>query len=137
MLIRQIMRIQPTTEIVFPELSYKILGAAFRVFNRMGWGLSEKAYQKAVEREFMTSGIAFKKEVYIPLTYGGTHLGRYFADFVIENKILLELKAVLKLEYAPTKQVLGYLRSINLELGILLYFNKDGVKYRRVLNSGV
>lgn len=122
-------------EIVFADLSYQVMGAAFRVFNNVGWGLPEKYYQAALAKELETIQVPYKKEVYIPLKYQFMKIGRYFADFVIDDKILLELKVVRKLGYAHTKQMLNYLRSSGLKLGILLYFSPDGVKYRRVLNS--
>jgi GxxExxY protein len=122
-------------KIVFPDLSYKIVGAAFQVFNDLGWGLSEKDYQSALSKELSDLELDFKREVYIPFYYKNSNLSRYFADFIIEGKILLELKVVSRLGYMHTKQILNYLRNGNLKLGILLYFTKEGVKYRRVLNS--
>lgn len=122
-------------EIVFPELSYAIIGAAFRVYNELGWGMTEKEYQKAPANELTALGISFQREVYIPLEYRSTNIGRYFADFIIEKKILLELKVVSRLGYTHVKQVLRYVRRSNLRLGILLYFTKEGIKYRRILNS--
>lgn len=125
------------TELVFPDLSYKILGASFRVFNNLGWGLSEKIYQLALAKEFENEKICFRREEGISVKYGDSKISQYFADFLVENKILLELKVVRKLGYAHTKQTLGYLRASGIKLGILLYFSPDGVKFRRVLNSMV
>ena len=122
-------------DIIFPELSYKIIGASFNVFNQLGWGLPEKDYQRALAQEFTEESLQFKREVYIPLEYKAVNIGRYFADFIIDNKILVEVKVVPKLSYANAKQVLTYLRVANLKLGILIYFTKEGIKYRRVLNS--
>jgi len=123
--------------IVFSDLSYKIIGAAFKVFNKLGWGLQEKHYQRALATELNNIGVKFKEQASMPLKYEGKDIGRYFADFVIEDKILLELKVVNKLGYSHSRQLLGYLKSFRIRLGILLYFTKDGVKYRRVLNSEV
>ncbi len=124
-------------EIVFPEESYKIVGAAFSVFNHLGWGLSEKDYQRALMEEFLSLELDAKREVYIPLQYKTANIGRYFADFVINDRILVEIKVVPKLSYDHAKQVLTYLRIANLKLGILVYFTKEGIKYRRILNSAV
>jgi GxxExxY protein len=136
--LKRIMQIESKNKLVYPELSYEIIGAAFEVFNNLGWGLSEKDYQKAPAQELKELGIRYKEEVYIPLEYKNLKIGRYFADFVVgDNKILLELKVVSRLGYTHARQVLGYLRSANIKLGILLYFTKDGVKYRRVLNSRI
>ena len=123
--------------VVFPELSYKIIGAAFTVFNELGWGLKEKEYQKALALEFKNSYLHFDEQVFIPITYNNTRIGNYYADFIIEGKVLLELKVVHKLGYSQVKQVLGYLKIAGIKLGILIYFTKEGVKYRRALNSEV
>ena len=127
----------PKDKLVFPELSYKILGAAFGAFNELGWGLSEKDYQRGLAKELEKVGIPFEREVYIPLTYKSESVSRFYADFVTEGKIILELKVTPKLGYAHTRQLLGYLIGSGYKLGILLYFTKDGVKHRRVLNSRV
>ena len=124
-------------EIIFPELSYKIIGAAFQVFNEIGWGFPEKTYQNALDKEFKNLSLDHKRESYIELEYKTSNIGRYFADFIIEDKILLELKVISKLGYVHAKQVLTYLKSSGIKLGILLYFTKDGVKYRRILNPEV
>lgn len=120
--------------LVFPKESFEIVGAAFRVFNNSGWGLSEKYYQKALSEELDHIGLEYRREVSIPLNYTGKNLGRYFADFIIKNKILLELKVVPRFNYVHCRQVVVYLKSANLRLGILIYFTKEGVKYRRILN---
>lgn len=124
-------------EIVFSELSYKIIGAAFNVFNKLGWGLQEKEYQRALSLELRNSGLQFSEQVLIPVTYEYERIEDYYADFVVEKKILLELKVVHKLGYSQVKQVLGYLKVAGIKLGILIYFTKEGIKYRRVLNANL
>lgn len=124
-------------ELVFPKLSYQLVGAAFRVDNELGWGLVEKQYQQALAAELDAMHMSYTREMPIPLQYRGKKLSTYYADFVVEGdegKILLEVKVVRTLGYAHTKQVMSYLVSAGLRLGIVLYFTKDGVKYRRVLN---
>ncbi|MEK9154755.1 MAG: GxxExxY protein [Patescibacteria group bacterium] len=134
------MRINKTStrsaeKIIFPELSYKIVGASFNIFNELGWGLPEKDYQKALKEELDELGLSYKQEAYIPLQYKAINIGRYFADFIVDDKILIEIKVVSKLGYAHVKQILTYLKAANLKLGILIYFTKEGIKYRRILNS--
>lgn len=125
-------------KVIHPELSYRTVGASFNVFNQLGWGLSEKRYQLALVRELTELNIPFQREVYIPLKYNGVKAGRCFADFIIgNNDILLELKVVQKLGYVHVRQVLDYLQCGGIKLGIILYFTKDGVKYRRILNPKV
>ncbi len=122
-------------KVIFAELSYQIIGAAFKVFNEIGYGLPEKAYQKALEKELGALEIKFEREVHIPLQYRDENLLHYFADFIVEGKIVLELKVVKKLGYSHASQILAYLKSSGKKLGILLYFTIEGVKYRRVINS--
>ncbi|TSD03799.1 MAG: hypothetical protein Athens071426_6 [Parcubacteria group bacterium Athens0714_26] len=117
------MRMKNKDKIIFPDLSYKIIGSTFEVFNELGWGLSEKDYQKALMKEFERRKIKFKREVYIPLQYKNINIGRYYADFIIG--------------YVHVKQLFGYLKSAGVKLGILLYFTKEGIKYRRVLNPDI
>ncbi len=131
----KILQMEKVDKVILPELSYKIVGAAFGVFNELGWGFTEKDYQRALVEELQSSGLEFQREVYIPLEYKAKNIGKYFADFIVDRKILLELKAVQKFGYVHTQQVLTYLRSAGLKLGILLYFTREGVKYRRILNS--
>ncbi|MBI4159960.1 GxxExxY protein [Candidatus Wolfebacteria bacterium] len=130
----QITQIKNTPEVIYPDLSFEIVGAAFVVSNRLGWGMGEKYYQRALAEEFVSRKIPFRREAFIPLSYGGKKLGSYFADFIVDGKILLELKVVHRLGYTHSKQVLEYLKKANVRLGILLYFTRDGVKYRRILN---
>ncbi|MBI4087592.1 MAG: GxxExxY protein [Candidatus Liptonbacteria bacterium] len=125
------------SKIVLPELSYSIIGAAFRVFNELGWGFSEKHYQGALAKELEDAGLLFRREVYIPFTYKSSTIGRYFADFIVNDKILLELKVVPKFGYVHLHQALGHLHSAKLKLGILIYFTREGIKYRRVVNPDV
>ncbi len=120
--------------LVLPELSYTVVGAGFAVFNELGWGFSERQYQQSLAKELADAGIKFKREVYIPFRYKNVNIGRYFADFIVEEKILLELKVVSQFGYVHAKQVSGYLKNARLRLGILLYFTREGVKYRRIVN---
>ncbi len=94
-----------------------------------------KDYQKALALIFKEKGIPFEKEVYIPILIRGQVISKYFADFVVDNKIILELKVSPMIGYAQARQVLTYLRSTNYQLGILVYFTKDGVRYRRIVND--
>lgn len=122
-------------KIIYPDLSYKIIGAAFQVFNTCGYGRSENFYQKAFAKELELVGIKFVREKKVVSEYKGEQIGRYFLDFDIENKVSAELKARPKLGYAHIKQIVDYLKSTGYKLAILIHFTRDGVKYRRILNS--
>ena len=81
--------------------------------------------------------INFAREVHMPMKYNNVKIGRYFADFIIDGKILLELKVVPRFGYIHCRQVLEYLKQSKIKLGILVYFTRDGVKHRRILNPDV
>ena len=122
-------------DIVYPELSYAIIGAAFRVFNNTGYGMGEKFYQQAFAKELEISQIGFEKERMVEIIYNGEAIGKYFLDFVVDGKVIVEMKVQPRLGYVHIKQVMGYLKTTGHKLAILIYFTRDGVRYRRVLNA--
>jgi GxxExxY protein len=123
------------SKIIYPELSYEIIGAAFKVFNNLEYGHNEKYYQRALEEEFKIKKINFEKEKEVDLLYLDKKIGKYRLDFILENKIVVELKVLSDFRQRHIKQVMGYLKETKLKLAIIIYFTKAGVKYRRVVNS--
>ena len=121
-------------ELAYPELSYKLVGLAFKVFNDLGYGRPEKFYQRAYGKLLEIEKISFKKEQLIPLIYQNSLIGKYFLDFVVDEKVVIELKTRPNIGYTHIKQVVGYLKSGGYGLAILIYFTRDGVKYRRIVN---
>jgi GxxExxY protein len=79
-------------KIILPDLSYKIVGAGFAVFNELGYGFPEKIYQRAFGEELSRLGLTYAREVYIPVHYKDKPLYRYYADYIVERKSLLSLK---------------------------------------------
>lgn len=120
--------------LIFPELSFKLIGIAFKTYNSLGFGLQEKYYQRAFEKELKSLNISYKKELLVNLTYNGEKIGKYFLDFLIEDKIILELKVAPRLRHIHIKQVFEYLKVFNKNLAILIFFTDQGVKYRRIIN---
>lgn len=121
-------------ELLYEDITYKINGSAFRVFNKLGYGYREKIYQRALIQEFKNEKLSFKKECPITLKYNDVIIGKYFIDFVVENKIIVELKIANDFYVRDIKQVLSYLKAKNYRLGLLIIFNKKGVKIRRLIN---
>ena len=118
------------------EISYKIRGAIFNVYNNLGPGLLESVYQSALEYELKKEGLKVKKEVPLPVYYDNVKLEVGFRlDLLVEDKVIIELKSVENLANVHHKQVLTYLKLSNLKLGILVNFNTekivDGI-YRKV-----
>lgn len=123
------------SNIVLPHLSYKIMGVLFKVHNELGPSLLEKYYQRAIASELETQRLAFKKEVPIRIEYQGRSIGRYFLDFIVEDLVVLEIKA--EQYYTPKffKQALAYLEQTNLPLAIIVNFRGDKLRYKRIVNS--
>jgi GxxExxY protein len=121
-------------EVVYPELSYKIVGILFEVCRNLGSNHREKYYQEAVKNELIKNKIKFKEQLYLPLDYKGNKIGKYFLDFLVEDKIILELKKGSIFHRQNIDQVLSYLKTSNLKLGIIANFTREGVKFYRVLN---
>ena len=121
-------------KIVYPELSYKIIGIAFEVYNTLGGGYKEKHYQKALEIAFRRALLTFQSQCSYKVRYKNEIIGRYFMDFVIEDKIVLEIKSGDYYAHRNFNQVKGYLHATNYKLGILANFTSSGLKYKRVLN---
>lgn len=121
-------------KLVYPELSYKIVGVLFTVYNSLGYGYQEKYYQRAIAKELEKAQLKYKKEQKAIIKYRGEIIGRYFIDFVVEDKIVVELKLTNDFYKKDIKQVLGYLKSTGLKLGILFIFMKEGLKFKRIVN---
>jgi GxxExxY protein len=92
-----------TTKIIFPELSYKIVGIAFKVFNELGFGMDEKYYQRAFAKELESEKILYEKEKLIKLNYKDYKIGNYLLDFIVENRIVVELKVRPRFGYVHIK----------------------------------
>lgn len=117
-------------------LSKEIIGAAMQVHRALGPGLLEGAYEACLAHELATRVLAFERQRPIPLTYGGEVIEVGFrADFIVEKAILLELKAIERLQPIHTAQVLTYLKLTGLQLGLLINFNVTSLQHgiRRVV----
>lgn len=121
--------------IVHKEESYKIVGAAFKVYNGLGHGFLEAVYQEALEIEFQKQGIPYEREKELKIFYDGTELKQtYKADFVCFGKIIVELKAVSALDDAHRSQVYNYLHATNYKLGLLINFGcPDELENERIV----
>ena len=121
--------------IVYSQESYKIVGAAFQVYNTLRHGFLETVYQEALEIEFQRQEIPYEREKELKIRYDGVELKQtYRADFVCYGKIIVELKAVSKLDEAHRSQVYNYLRATGCKLGLLLNFgNSDKIQIERIV----
>ena len=121
-------------DILHPELSYKIVGCAFDVYNSLGSGHHEKYYQRALSEAFSNQKLSFHQQVHFPLNYKGKVIGRIFLDFLVENKIVVEIKKSERFSKTHIDQVMEYLKLSNLELAILINFGSQGVLFKRIIN---
>lgn len=122
-------------KVIYPELSYKIMGVLFDVHNQLGNRYQEKYYSRAVRLGFQKIGLKFEKELMVNLMYDNKIVGKYYLDFLVESKIVIEIKAVPIFSRKDFKQILGYLKAKKLELGILVNFRNERLQYKRILNS--
>ncbi len=121
------------TELIYKELTYAVIGAAMEVHRILGPGFLEAVYQAALAKELRLRGIAFEEQVRLPVTYKGDLIGEYVADFVVEGKLILEIKAVSKLNSAHQAQVMHYLAATGHKLALLLNFGAGSLEHRRVI----
>lgn len=121
-------------ELVYPELSYKVVGVTFQVCNELGPGHKEKHFQRALAIAFRLAKIRFREQVPVVLAFQGETIGRYYIDFVIEDKLVLEIKQGEYFASSNIKQALDYLKALNLQLAILANFTDKGVKVKRIVN---
>jgi GxxExxY protein len=123
-------------KVVYKKLSYDIVGALFEVYNELGYGYQEKYYENAMRQALDCRKInKFANQIPFKVNFKGKEIGKYYLDFLIEDKIILELK---KGNYFPKKnieQVQGYLKATDRKLAILANFTPTGVKFLRVLNN--
>ncbi|PAM92406.1 GxxExxY protein [Flavobacterium sp. IR1] len=121
-------------EIYLREESYKIIGICMEVHKILGKGHSEKVYGDALEYEFQRNEIPYNRELRYNIAYKDIVLpSYYFADFVIFNEIILELKAIAALSTSEIKQTLNYLAASKNKLGLLVNFGEDSLKYKRII----
>ena len=113
------------------ELTRSIIGTAFEVHNVLGVGFLEKVYQNALVKELRLRGCQFEAEVKIPVYYKSVLVGDYYADILVEGRIILELKAVIKLTGKHEAQLLNYLKATGHKIGLLINFGSDRVEVKR------
>lgn len=123
------------TEVLYRELSYAVIGAAMEVHTVLGPGYLEAVYQKALGCEFDLRGISYQEQIPLPVEYKGKLVGEYFADFLIDSLVVLEIKAVSKLIPAHEAQAHHYLAATGMQLAILINFGESSLQYRRIVRT--
>lgn len=129
------MRVLKRDDLVYPELSYDIVGCAYDVYNELGPGHLEKYYQKALAVSFKLKGWTFEEQVYQALKFKGEVVGRIYLDFIVNEKIVVEVKRTERYSKSHMDQVLNYLKVTNLKLALLINFSDKEVSFKRILNT--
>ena len=115
------------------ELTGKIIGCAMEVHRILGNGFQEKIYQRALAIEMTYQGISFSQEHEMNIIYKGTHIGTRRVDFFVEGRIMLEIKAVIKLEDVHLAQAINYIEIYRLPIGLLINFGSRSLEFKRVM----
>ena len=117
------------------EITYKINGCAMKVHNTLGNGFQEVIYQRCLVIELTKAGLSFEREKEHSIYYEGEHVGTRRADFIVENQVMVEIKAVINLEDAHLAQAKNYVVAYQLPIGLLINFGSTSLQFKKVFNS--
>ena len=115
----------------YEELTEKIIGCAYRVYNKMGFGFLESVYEKCLMIELKRAGLSAESQVPINVKYDGEVVGEFVADILVEGVVILELKSVKRIVRAHEIQVVNYLAATHKEIGLILNFSEEKVEVKR------
>lgn len=115
------------------DLAEKIIGLVFAVFNELKFGYKEKFYQRALAYKLEQAGVPFVREQYGKVEFDGKIIGQYYVDFVVDDKVVVELKVANEFFDTHTKQIINYLTAQHLRIGLLFLINPEGVKIKRLI----
>ena len=119
------------------DLTHKIIGAAMEVHKLLGNGFQEVVYQRALAIEMQLQHINFIREQEMPLEYKGYDIGTRRVDFFVEDKIMVEIKAIVNLEDVHLAQAMNYVEAYKLEIGLLINFGAKSLQIKRVHNNKI
>jgi len=122
-------------EYKYSELTGKIIGCAMEVHNFLGNGFQEVIYQRALAHEMESQGLSFAREFDMKVYYKQWQVGTRRVDFLVEGKISVEIKAVIKLDSTNLSQAINYLEAYNLEIGQLINFGSPSLEFHRLVNK--
>jgi GxxExxY protein len=117
------------------ELTEKLIGIFFEVYNELGHGFLESVYEQAYVLVLKSKGIQFQQQCPMNVVFRGVNVGEFRADLIVEQAVIVEMKAVQKLDLSHEKQLLNYLRATDLEVGLLLNFGPSAQIRRLVLEK--
>lgn len=118
----------------YEDLTHKIIGCAMKVHSTLGNGFQEVIYQRALAIEMKNQGISFRRELEMSIFYEGIDIGTRRVDFFVEETIMVELKALIKLEDVHLAQAMNYCQAYKLPVGLLINFGARSLEFKRVYN---
>lgn len=119
----------------YSELTSNIIGCAMTVHKTLGNGFQEVIYQRALEIEMSLAGLSFRREFEMPIFYRDQQIGTRRVDFLVEDALSVELKAITTLEPVHFAQAINYLEAYNLEIGLLINFGESSLNFKRLANK--
>ena len=122
-------------EYKYKEITGRVIGAAMQVHKVLGNGFQEVIYQRALEMEMPYFNLSFKREFDMPIIYRNEQIGKRRVDFLVEEVVSVELKAVIKLEDVHLAQAINYLKAYNIEVGLLINFGSKSLEMKRLINT--
>ncbi len=123
------------TDYKYSDITRRIIGAAIKVHSTLGNGFQEVIYQRALGLEMTKQGLSFQRELEMQIHYDGQEIGTRRVDFLVDDKVMVELKALTALEAVHLAQAINYLEAYGLEVGLLINFGAKSLETRRVVNS--
>ena len=127
--------VNPGSDMKHSDLTHKIIGCAMEVHGILGNGFQEVIYQRALAIEFDQQYISYSRETEMPIFYKEFAIGTRRVDFFVEDKVLVEIKAIIQLDDVHLAQALNYLEAFNIEIGLLLNFGAKSLQFKRLLNK--
>ena len=122
-----------SSKLLHPDLTEKIIGIYYDVYNELGHGFLESVYRNCMQIALSQAGLSVQREFPVPVWFRNQEVGQFRADLLVENLVLLELKAVQSLDRSHEAQLLNYLRATQLEVGLLLNFGSSKPQFRKIV----
>ena len=117
------------------DITEKIIGAAMAAHNNLGNGFQEIIYQRALAKELAKKNLEFVRELSMPIIYDGEEIGTRRVDFLVENCVLVEIKATTELDAIHLNQALNYLEIFKIEVGLLINFGNKSLEFKRLIHT--
>ena len=119
----------------YADITEKVIGCAMRVHNKLGNGFQEVIYQRALAIEMRKADLNFQREFEMDIYYDDEVIGKRRVDFFVDDKIMVEIKALSELDNSQPAQTINYLEAFNVEIGLLLNFGAKSLQFRRFINN--